>query len=294
MMRDSPGRKGPMMLDGVPVRLYGGGVGSVHVREDVRVTADELVDDVAGHVVHRPRLGLVLLGDPGVEHHLKQQVAELLAEVVAVPGLDRLEGLVGLLEQVRRQRAVRLLAVPRAAGAQPVHHPDQVDQPRPGDVVRAVQDLDLEVAAGLPDELVGDQPEQAGVTVLAAEPDDGRGPVRRRRALRGPGSGRAQPGPAPGVVTLDRDGFHTGGRQCGHRRGVRRRATDQGGVPQRLPGMPGQLTRRDPRTGEEYDDPAGGHCGGCSPVFWAWFAACWNGVDNEPEVASILSPVQRP
>ena len=43
-------------------------------------------------------------------------------QVVAVAGLDRLEGLVGLLEQVRRQRPVGLLAVPRAVGAQPVHH----------------------------------------------------------------------------------------------------------------------------------------------------------------------------
>ena len=56
-----------------------------------------------------------------------------------VPGVDRLEGLVGLLEQVRRQRPVGLLAVPGALGAQPVHHLDELEQPRPRRVRSAVR-----------------------------------------------------------------------------------------------------------------------------------------------------------
>ena len=48
-------------------------------------------------------------GDARVEDDLHQQVAELLAQVVAVAAVERLEGLVRLLEQVVAQRLVRLL-----------------------------------------------------------------------------------------------------------------------------------------------------------------------------------------
>ena len=54
--------------------------------------------------------GVVLLGDARVEDDLKKEVAELLAQRLAVAGLDRLDGLVRLLDEVRRQRGVRLLA----------------------------------------------------------------------------------------------------------------------------------------------------------------------------------------
>ena len=100
------------------------------VGEDVRMAADQLLDDVAGDVVDVERLVGVLSGDPRVEHHLEQQVTELLAQVVAVAGLDRLDRLVGLLDEVAHQRLVRLLAVPGALATQPVHHRDQVEQPR--------------------------------------------------------------------------------------------------------------------------------------------------------------------
>ena len=76
-------------------------------------------------MVNAPRL----LGDHRVEVDLQQQVAELLAQVLAsVAGVDRLEGLVGLLEQVARQRPVGLLALPRALGAQPAHHRQELQQ----------------------------------------------------------------------------------------------------------------------------------------------------------------------
>ena len=95
-------------------------------REDVRVAAVHLLDDVAGHVVDGELAGL--LGDHGVEVDLEQQVAELLAQVRHVAGVDRLERLVGLLEQVARQRAVGLPGLPGALGAQPAHHLEELEE----------------------------------------------------------------------------------------------------------------------------------------------------------------------
>ena len=82
------------------------------------------------HVGHVERAGFV--GEHGVEDHLVEQVAELVDErdVRGVVGrdivgrerrqrLDRLDDLVALLEQVARQRVVRLLGVPRAAAGPP-------------------------------------------------------------------------------------------------------------------------------------------------------------------------------
>jgi hypothetical protein len=85
----------------------------------VRVPADQLGDDPRRDLVDPERGVRVLTRDPGVEDDLQQQVAELLAQVVAVAGgrqvLDGLHHLVALLEQVRQQRGVRLLGVPGAA-----------------------------------------------------------------------------------------------------------------------------------------------------------------------------------
>jgi hypothetical protein len=119
-------------LQPVPVGLHLVGVGHVEPGEHVRVPVHELVHDPAGDVVDGERVVRVLLGDPGVEDHLEQQVAQLLAQVRAVLGVDRLERLVGLLEQVLRQRPVGLLAVPGARGTQPVHRRPQVQHAAPG------------------------------------------------------------------------------------------------------------------------------------------------------------------
>ena len=72
-----------------------------------------------------------------MEHDLEQQVAQLLLEVVVGLGLgvgaavahcvERLEHLVGLLEQVAGEGGVGLLGVPRALGAQ---LGDQLDERR--------------------------------------------------------------------------------------------------------------------------------------------------------------------
>ena len=86
--------------------------------EHVGVAGVELVVDAPGDVGQRE---LALLGGQhGVEHHLEQEVAELLLQLLEagarghVDVVDRLEHLVGLLEQVTGEAGVGLLAVPRA------------------------------------------------------------------------------------------------------------------------------------------------------------------------------------
>src|SRR4029079_11630263 len=65
-----------------------------------------------------------------VEHHLQQDVAELVPQTGGVALVDGLERLVGLLEEVPAQRPVGLLAVPRAPVGTPeaVHHGHEVEQ----------------------------------------------------------------------------------------------------------------------------------------------------------------------
>ncbi len=93
--------------------------------EHVRMAAHELVVDHAGDVGERePAL---LRGERGVEEHLEEQVAELLLEMArpssldAVERVDRLERLVGLLEEMTGERAMRLLSIPRALAPQGAH-----------------------------------------------------------------------------------------------------------------------------------------------------------------------------
>ena len=95
------------------------------------MAVDELVVDAPRHVGEGE---LALLGGQGgVEHHLEQQVAQLLLEVAVavaagdielaawVEGIDRLQHLVGLLQQVPGEGGVGLLPVPRAAFPQRAH-----------------------------------------------------------------------------------------------------------------------------------------------------------------------------
>ena len=63
-----------------------------------------------------------------MEVDLQQQVAELLAQVVGVTGVDRLERLGGLLLEVARERPVGLLALPGAVAPQPAHVVEEVEQ----------------------------------------------------------------------------------------------------------------------------------------------------------------------
>ena len=81
------------------------------------MAANELLDGPAGDVVDGEAARV--LGDLGVEHHLDEQVAELVAEPAGIAGVDGLEDLVGLLEELAPQGLVGLLAVPRAAVRRP-------------------------------------------------------------------------------------------------------------------------------------------------------------------------------
>ncbi len=107
----------------------------------------ELVVDPACDVGHRELVGL--LREHCVEHHLVEQVAQLVFERRVRSGIgqavERLDHLVGLLEEVSGERPVRLLRVPRApAGiAQSLGEQQQSDELRGGGRCRGV-DLDEE------------------------------------------------------------------------------------------------------------------------------------------------------
>ena len=109
-------------LDVLPVGDDRPGIVGLDVAEHVRVPADELVVDARRHVGDGE--ATLLLGDRGVELDLVQQVAELLDQrlvrrlVVGIERLDGVDQLERLLDEVRHERGVRLLTVPRALLAQ--------------------------------------------------------------------------------------------------------------------------------------------------------------------------------
>src|SRR3954469_11412438 len=116
-------------LDPLPVLHHLARPRDVHVAEDVRVPAGQLLGDAVAHgsEVELP----FLAGDAGLEDDLEQQIAELLAMVGGVPRLDGLDDLVRLLEKIGRERPEGLLAVPRASSriAELVH---DVEEPPDG------------------------------------------------------------------------------------------------------------------------------------------------------------------
>ena len=121
---------GLLGLEPLPVHEHLVGAAHLDLAEHVRVPMDQLLDQPLRHVVHVPPA--VVGRDLRVERDLEQQIAELVADRVGVIGVDRLEQLVRLLEQVARERLVRLLRVPRAAArrTQPRLHADQVEETR--------------------------------------------------------------------------------------------------------------------------------------------------------------------
>ena len=97
----------------------------------MRVAIDELLDESLRDVVDIPPI--VVGGHLRVEHDLQQHIAEFVAHRVVIVGIDRLEQLVGLLEQVPGQALMGLFGVPgtSAGPAQPRHDPHEVEQPFP-------------------------------------------------------------------------------------------------------------------------------------------------------------------
>ena len=118
-------------LELLPVHEHLVGVADIDVTEDVRVTVDQLAHQAFRDVVDVPPA--LVRRDLRVERHLEQHIAELLADRVGVVGVDRLEQLVGLLQEVPGERRVRLLGVPRTSARrpQPRLHADQIEQSLP-------------------------------------------------------------------------------------------------------------------------------------------------------------------
>jgi len=94
-------------------RLTSSAPETVTVAEHVRMPPHQLGHDPVGDVIDGvPGAVAALGGDPRVEHRLHQDVAQFLADRLFVAGFERLQRLVGLLEQVRRQRGVGLPGIP--------------------------------------------------------------------------------------------------------------------------------------------------------------------------------------
>ncbi len=114
-----------LLLDLLPVAQHLAGAGNLRLAEDVRVAADELFHLEADHVFERERAGR-RLRDLGVEDDVEQQVAELALELVPVPLVDGIDGLVGLFDEEVLDGLVRLLAVPRAVTPETADDGDEV------------------------------------------------------------------------------------------------------------------------------------------------------------------------
>src|SRR4051812_33709377 len=100
------------LLDLVPVLQDLAGGLSGDVAEDMRVAADQLLAAVLGH---RGEVTLAaLLEQDGEEDDLEQHVAELVEQLAVIAAVGGVGQLVGLLDRVRHDRALVLLAVPRA------------------------------------------------------------------------------------------------------------------------------------------------------------------------------------
>ena len=100
-------------LDLVPNLEHLVGALGIRIAKHVRVAANELGVDIARHVGQRKLAGVG--SNLRMQHDLHEHVTQFLAQVNRVVRLDAVERLVGLLDHVLADAAVRLLAVPRAA-----------------------------------------------------------------------------------------------------------------------------------------------------------------------------------
>ena len=103
-------------LDRVPVAQHLAGALDLGLAEDVRMAADQLLAAVLGDLGERA--GAALLEQQREEVDLEEHVAELVEQLGVVAGVRGVRELVGLLDRVRHDRALVLLAVPRALRAQ--------------------------------------------------------------------------------------------------------------------------------------------------------------------------------
>ena len=100
-----------MFLPGVDLRL--GAVDARSVAEHMRMPPHHLAADGSHHVAEIEQAAF--LGHAGVEHHLEQQVAQLVLQAVPVLFLDGAGDFVGFLDGVGRDGGEGLLDIPWAA-----------------------------------------------------------------------------------------------------------------------------------------------------------------------------------
>ena len=155
-----------LCLDRVPVRQDLADAADRTVPEDVGVPADQLLRDRGRDV--RDVEGPVVLGDPGREEDVHEDVAQLLADAgrgAATRVLDRVHGLGYLLEKVASHVGELLGPVPGAAArsaeavddleeadqgvAFPMHSPDSTSGPLPAQNGRREMRRAAEIGARL-------------------------------------------------------------------------------------------------------------------------------------------------
>src|SRR5439155_15883634 len=116
-------------LDAVPVLLYPPGCLCFYVTEHVRVPANELV---VNQRRGRREVALAsLLEQQREEVDLEEEVAELVEKLLVVARERGICDLVRLLDGMRNDRALRLLAVPRTLTAQTLGQALQLEERLP-------------------------------------------------------------------------------------------------------------------------------------------------------------------
>jgi len=110
-------------LECLPILLHLVGRIGMNVAVNVRMAVYQFVAQGVSHIriVERPGF----LTQLGVEHHMQQQVAQLLLDPLHIVVGDGIGQFIRLLDRIAPQRVERLLAIPRALAAQRGHHVEQ-------------------------------------------------------------------------------------------------------------------------------------------------------------------------
>jgi hypothetical protein len=103
-------------LDGVPVAQHLSRISHLGLPEHVGMTPDELLATVLGYRGQVTRA--TLLQEQRQEVHLEQHIAKLVDQLGVITGEGRVGELVGLLERMRHDRTLVLLAIPRTLTSQ--------------------------------------------------------------------------------------------------------------------------------------------------------------------------------
>ena len=80
----------------------------------MRMPSDHLARDRLDHVAEGECV--LLLGHAGVKHHLQQEIAQFVSQIIEVAARDRIGDLVGLLDGVGRNGREILFEIPGATG----------------------------------------------------------------------------------------------------------------------------------------------------------------------------------